>query len=107
MDDVDPVGEQIGHLAAAEIEVGPPVVDTAAGRSRATARGRGNAPNPGSDGFVCKDSRRLAQVVAVAVPPGAGQRDLPQLPVSMYSFLASQVVLAASAAACRPGRCAR
>src|SRR4029434_1214206 len=76
MNDVDPVGEEVGDLAAAEIEVGAPVVELL--RVEVAVLGRAE------EGFPVEPRRLLgevglAQVVAVAVPPGADERHLAEL----------------------------
>ena len=45
VDDIDPVREEIGDLASAEIEISAPVPDTAGDRNRAILQVPGNAPN--------------------------------------------------------------
>ena len=87
------MGEEIGHLATAEIQVGAPVPILLRIPIAPLQRSQEMRPIQVRRALF-EAIRRLAQVVVVAVPPGACQRDLAQLAGIHVHLLGFQVVLA-------------
>ncbi len=93
MDDVDPVREQVGDLPAAEIEIGAEIPVLL--RIVVAPLHRAQEARPVEVGGLGGHARgRFPQVGAVAVPPGARQRDLAELSGLEVLVLGLQVVLA-------------
>ena len=90
---VDPVGEQVGHLPAAEIQVGAPI-PVLLRVPVAPLQGAQEVRPIQVGGLRLERRRRLAQVVGIPVPPGARQRDLAQLARIHVEPFGLQVVLA-------------
>src|ERR1051326_1587902 len=93
MHDVNPVGEEIGDLAAAEIEIGPPVVELV--RVEGAVFGRAEPLLPIQAGGLLSEVR-LAQVGAIAVPVGPDEGELADLAAVEKFALRLGVVRAAA-----------
>lgn len=93
MNHVDPVGEEVCHLTATVVEIGAEV-EVLLGIVIAPLQGAEEAGPVEIAGLLLKHLRGLAQVVAVAVPPGAGEGDLAELAGIEILFLGLQVVAA-------------
>src|ERR1019366_1071951 len=93
VDDVEPVSEEVGDLAAAEIEGGAPVPILLGVPVAPFERAEEVGPSE-VGGFGLESGGRLAQVIAIAVPPGAAEGDFAEF-AGVYVFrLGLEVVLA-------------
>src|SRR5215510_14919700 len=87
------MGEKISYLAAAEIEICAPVVELLRVEFAVFSRAQKRLPIQ-SRRFVLEVG--LAQVVAVAVPPGADERDLAEFVLVHVFALGFFIMLAAA-----------